>query len=177
MAIGPMFGSSQPCRVGTIDGLTRANGFNQLILGQEIKQVSHHKLSYLEQSPGFDADSCIFYQYNEDDVQQISKDAKIKFIAVRAYKYNIVNIYVIFNKSDGFEVLNDFLARYGQFTSRPDAYADVFEWDSSSVHLSLKYQLDIDFGIAVYTCKALDEQIKARMKQRLLQQKTLAEGN
>jgi hypothetical protein len=177
LVIGPLLGISQPYRAGNIDGLKRENGFNQLVLGQEIEQISENKLAYLEDFPKFDADSCIFYEYHDEDVQQISKDLKIKFIAIRAYKYKIVNIYVLFDRSEGFKVLNDFLARYGQFTCRPNAYADVFEWDCSSVNLLLKYQLDVDFGIAVYTCKALDREIKEKTKQQLSQQQILANCN
>lgn len=177
LVIGPLLGSSQLYKMGTIDGLKRDNGFNRLVLGQEIEQISDNKLAYLEDFPRLDADSCMFYEYHDEDVQLISKDLKIKFIAIRAYKYKIVNIYVLFDRSEGFKVLNNFLARYGQFTGRPNPYADVFEWDCSSVNLLLKYQLDVEFGIAVYTCKALDREIKERTKQQLLQQKILANGN
>ncbi len=177
LVIGPLLAISQPYKAGTIDGLKRDNGFNQLILGQEIEQISGHKLAYLENFPKLDTDSCIFYEYQDEDVQQIGKDLKIKFIAIRVYNYKIVNIYVLFDKSDGFKVLENFLTRYGQFTSRPDAYADVFEWDCSLVNLSLKYQLDADFGIAVYTCKALEAEIKEKRELQLLQQKILADCN
>jgi hypothetical protein len=177
LVISPLLGISQPYKAGSIDGLKRDNGFNRLILGQEIEQISENKLAYLDDFPKFDADSCMFYEYHDEDVQLISNDLKVRFIAIRAYKYKIVNIYVLFDRSEGFNVLNNFLTRYGQFTGRPNAYANVFEWDCSSVNLTLKYQLDIDFGIAIYTCKALDQEIKEKSKQKLLQQKILANGN
>jgi len=160
----------------TIENLKLAKGFDRFVTGSSINTIPGCQLTYLDGQATPDADSCMFFEYKDYNVMKINADLTLRAIALRVYKDKIVSVYLFFDKDDGFKVLHDFLIRYGQFTNRPNAYADVFEWTSDAITLVLQYYLDVDLGMAVYTDTSLQRQIVADKQRRLLRQLMIAGG-
>ncbi|MDB4919458.1 MAG: hypothetical protein JWQ54_1441 [Mucilaginibacter sp.] len=160
---------SQSIKPGSLDYLKSSNGFNGIILGSNIGLLSMNDLSYLDDNGYYDADSCILYEYKNYNILRIDNDLSFRALAIKVYKNKIVDIYIFFNRPEGFKVLSKFLAKYGQFTDRPNDYLDIYNWNCSKVKLSLKYQLDLDLGIAVFTCKSIEQEIEMKRKKQLQQ--------
>jgi len=175
-ALLPMCCLAQRKHGATIENLKTAKGFDRLVTGSSINTIPGCRLTYLDGKTTSDADSCIFFEYQDYSAMKINADLTLRAIALRVYKEKIVSVYLFFDKADGFKVLRDFLTRYGQFTNRPNAYADVFEWTSDAITLELQYQLDVDLGMAVYTDTSLQRQIAADKQKRLLRQLMIAAG-
>jgi hypothetical protein len=160
----PDFCVSQTIKPGSLRHLTDENGFNQIILGADLSSVPADKLSYLDDNNELDQDSCLLYQYHDSSLLKINANLMIQSIGLRTYKNKIVNVYLFFYRSDGYKLLNVFLTRYGQFTDRVSDYADVYNWKTDKLTLSLKYQLNVDMGVAIFTNTALASAINERNK-------------
>jgi hypothetical protein len=153
---------AQVLKPGTLKYLMTSNGFNDRIaLAEDIRTLPIGKLTYLDGDSRIDADSCIKYAYNEPYAFTLGDSIDLDMVAVRAYKDKIVNIYLFFKLSDAYKVLKKFISLYGQFTDRPDSYSDIYNWNSSLVSLSLRYQCKADLGVAIFTCKKLETEIEA----------------
>ncbi|WDF79076.1 hypothetical protein PQ469_03525 [Mucilaginibacter sp. KACC 22773] len=159
---------AQTLKTGSLKYLMASNGFNGCIaLGKAIGTLPYGKLTYLDGDSRIDADSCIKYAYNEPYAFTLGDSIDLDMVAVRAYKDSIVNIYLFFKLSDAYKVLKKFISLYGQFTEKPDNYSDIYNWNSSQVSLSLRYQCKADLGVAIFTCKKLETEIEAD-KQRAI---------
>jgi len=159
----PFFAGAQSFKPGSVQYLTATNGINnQLVLGANIDNLQATNLSYLDNDSSIDADSCLKYAYTDPHALAAFGDSlNLDMVGVRAYKNKIVNIYLFFKIDDAYKVLNHFISMYGQFTDRPDNYSDIYNWDSSSSSLSLRYQYKAGLGVAIFTCKELQSEIEA----------------
>jgi len=159
---------AQDLKTGSISYLTLNNGLsNNVVLGADIKELQAANLSYLDGDSHIDADSCLKYAYNDPNVLALGDSLNLDMVGIRTYKDKIVNIYLFFKMTDAYKVLKQFISMYGQFTDRPDNYSDIYNWNSSLLSLSLRYQYKADLGVAIFTCKRLQNEIEAD-KQRAI---------
>jgi hypothetical protein len=168
---------AQTIHPGVLKNLTLCSSFKSLALGAEISTINADKLSYLDDNLELDRDSCMLYQYHDTTALKQNAEFKIQSIAIRTYKNKIVNIYMFFYRSDGYKILQSFLNKYGQFTDRATDYADVYNWKTKQVTLSLKFQLHIEFGIAIFTDAVLFNEIEERNKSITRLRQLLISGN
>ncbi|WP_413667909.1 hypothetical protein ACEN9X_26035 [Mucilaginibacter sp. Mucisp86] len=157
----PVLVFSQSKTPGSVEYLKFCNGINGLTLGEDIAQIPSYKLSYLDNDAQPDADSCVRYQYKDSSLLVLGDSLLLNAIGFRAYKNKIVSIYLFFRMSDAYKVLSDFLKAYGPFTGRPNNYADIYNWDTSMLNLSLRYQVKTEMGVAIFTSKHLENEIAA----------------
>jgi|GEM_PF-1296200 hypothetical protein len=155
----PMLGFSKT-KTGSIEFLKSCNGFNGIKLGQDISEIQPYKLAFMDGNSQLDADSCVSYVFQDDSVLKVDSDFNLQQVAIRTYKNKIVNIYLFFKMTDSYKALRDFLKDYGQFNELPKEYAAIYNWNTSSVNLSLKYEAKTDYGIAVFTCNELQRDIE-----------------
>ena len=161
----PCMVSSQPADTSLIDYLKQTNGFKEVILGSDISLLHWYNLTYLDGDNNFDADSCLNYVYTADHITELGNGLRLDLVAIRAYKNKIVNIYLFFKTDDGHEVLKDFIANYGPFTTRTGAF--MYDWNTKAVDLSLKSNRDLDLGVAIYTCNDIETKLnEMRLKKR-----------
>jgi len=99
---------------------------------------------------------------------KLAGDLKLDLIGIRTYKNKIVNIYLFFKLSDGYKILRVLLTNYGLFTDRPYDYADIYNWDSSTINLSLRYNVKVDLGVAIFTCNRLENEIELMKAKQYL---------
>jgi hypothetical protein len=150
-----VFPQGKVIKPGSLAYLKLVNGYNGIVLGSEVTQLTKSKLEFLDGDSKLDADSCLKLAFNDTTVLKVGKDLYLDMIGLRTYKNRIVNIYVFFKKSDGYKVFRDFLTTFGLFTSKPNDYADIYNWTSANVDLSLRYEDKVDLGVAVFTCNPL----------------------
>lgn len=159
----PVICFSQSLKPGSLAYLKDRNGIGGFRLGAYLTVNQSHDLSYVDGENGKpDADSCVTYEYHPENGLKIEGGINVNHICLRTYKNKVVNIYVLFNRNEGYLVLRRFLEWYGTFTAKPNDYLDIYNWDSNAVKLSLRYQLDTDQGMAVYTSVSLMNEIEAR---------------
>ena len=164
----PLWCFSQSIQPGALAYLKDHNGIGGFKLGAYLTVNQAQDLSYIEGENGKpDADSCITYEYRPENGLKIEGGLNVNHICLRTYKNKLVNIYVFFNRAEGYLVLRRFLQWYGTFTAKPNDYLDIYDWDSNSVKLSLRYHLDTDQGMAVYSSVDLMNQIEARKAKAL----------
>lgn len=161
------FSQEKVIKRGSLEYLKFVNGYNGIVLGSNVKQLTNNKLSFLDGDDKFDADSCLKLAYNDTTILRVSKDLHLDMIGLRTYKNRIVNIYIFFKRSDGYMVFRDFLSTFGLFTGKPNDYADIYNWTSTTVNLSLRYEEKNDLGVAVFTCNPLIREMSA-VKIRLV---------
>ncbi|QEC76132.1 hypothetical protein [Mucilaginibacter ginsenosidivorax] len=154
--------NAQSLNTGSITYLTLNNGpGNSVTLGSDIKDLHTANLSYLDGDSRVDADSCLKYAYNDPNVLTLGDSLNLDMVGIRAYKDKVVNIYLFFKITDAYKVLQKFISMYGQFTDRPDNYSDIYNWNSSLLTLSLRYQYKADLGVAIFTSKTVQNEIVA----------------
>jgi hypothetical protein len=156
------FSQEKEVKPGSLAYLKYINGYNGIVLGSDVKQLTKNKLEFLDGDDKFDADSCIKLAYNDTTVLKVGNDLYLDMIGLRTYKNRIVNIYVFFKRSDGYKVFRDFLSTFGVFTSKPNDYADIYNWTTTTVNLSLRYEDKIDLGVAVFTCNPMVREMNVR---------------
>ncbi|XHR97736.1 hypothetical protein ACFJIV_14375 [Mucilaginibacter sp. UC70_90] len=159
---------SQSKTPGSVEYLKFRNGIKGLTLGEDISLIPAHKLSYLDNDAKPDADSCIRYQYKDSSLLAQGDSLLLDAIGFRTYKNKIVNIYLFFKMTDAYKILGDFLKAYGPFTARPNAYADIYNWDTSALNLSLRYQVKTEMGVAIFSNKNLENEIAANRPSVIL---------
>ena len=164
----PVLAFSQSKKPGSIEYLKFSNGFNNIVLGDNIKQIPDYKLTYLDNDKKFDSDSCLKFAYRDTSLLKLSNDLYLDLVGLRTYKNKVVNIYLFFRKKDGYKVLRAFLSSYGLFTSKPNDYVDIYNWNSSTINLTLKYELDAELGVAVFSCNSLEKEIEAMKIKRMI---------
>ncbi|WPV01527.1 hypothetical protein SNE26_07045 [Mucilaginibacter sp. cycad4] len=152
---------SQSKTPGSVEYLKFCNGISGLTLGEDISQIPAYKLAYLDNDDKPDADSCIRYQYKDSSLLVQGDSLLLDAIGFRTYKNKIVNIYLFFKMTDAYKILGDFLKAYGPFTGRPNNYADIYNWDTSALNLSLRYQVKTEMGVAIFSSKHLESEIAA----------------
>ncbi len=170
----PFLSWSQSKKTGSIEYLKFCNGLSDIKLGSDINQIPQAKLAYLDGDSRFDADSCLRYEYRDDDILSMGDDLNLDLVGIRAYKGKVVDIYLFFRRADGYKVLSKFLTAYGPFTSKPDNFSDNYSWNSSLLNLSLKYEIKTDLGMAVLTSRPLADEIAAA-KEKARKRKELEE--
>jgi hypothetical protein len=154
--------NAQSLKTGSITYLTLNNGpGNNVVLGADIKDLQTANLSYLDGDGRVDADSCLKYAYNDPNVLTLGDSLNLDMVGIRAYKDKVVNIYLFFKITDAYKVLQKFISMYGQFTDKPDNYSDIYNWNSSLLTLSLRYQYKADLGVAIFTSKTVQNEIVA----------------
>jgi len=157
-----VFSQERVIKPGSLAYLKFVNGYNGIVLGSDVKQLTKNKLEFLDGDDKFDADSCLKFAYSDTTVLKVGNDLYLDMIGLRTYKNRIVNIYVFFKRSDGYKVFRDFLSTFGLFTSKPNDYADIYNWTTSTVNLSLRYEDKIDLGVAVFTCNPMVREMNVR---------------
>ncbi|HEX8022664.1 hypothetical protein [Mucilaginibacter sp.] len=163
-------GFSQAGKVGSLSYLKARNGIGGFNLGGFPTGEQAMGLTYLDgEGSKPDADSCITYEYHSDKPLDLEGGLTASHICIRTYQDKIVNIYVFFNRDQGYKMLSKFLHWYGTFTAKPNDYQDVYLWESRTVKLLLSYHPDDEQGIAVYTSVALTNAINAQNAKRLTQ--------
>jgi hypothetical protein len=150
---------SQSKTPGSVEYLKFCNGINGLTLGEDISQIPSYKLTFLDNDDKPDADSCIRYQYKDSSSLALGDSLSLDAIGFRAYKNKIVSIYLFFKIDDAYKMLSDFLKVYGPFTGRPNNYADIYNWDTSLLNLSLRYQVKTEMGVAIFSSKHFENEI------------------
>lgn len=159
--LSPLLVFSQSKTPGSVEYLKFCNGINGLTLGEDISQIPSYKLTFLDNDDKPDADSCIHYQYKDSSSLALGDSLSLDAIGFRTYKNKIVNIYLFFKMGDAYKILSDFLKAYGPFTERPNNYADIYNWDTSVLNLSLRYQVKTEMGVAIFSSKHLENEIAA----------------
>ena len=155
----PALTIAQQKRPGSIEYLKFCNGFNRITLGSDINLLPQDKLSFMDGDDKLDADSCLKFEYRDYDLFKMPEGLKLDLIGLRTYKNKIVNIYLFFKRPEGYKALSVFLNAYGPFSERPDDYADVYNWNCGLLNLSLKYDLNVDLGVAILTSGPLANEI------------------
>ncbi|MDF2432094.1 MAG: hypothetical protein JWP44_1725 [Mucilaginibacter sp.] len=150
---------------GSLGYLKQSNGFKDIVLGSNINIIPSYKLGYMDGDYHVDADSCLKLNYKDTDLK-FGDNLFLDLVGIRTFKNKVVNIYLFFKKADGYKVLQSMLDSYGLFTDRPDNYQDVYNWNTSRVSLSLMYEMNVDLGVAIFTCNDLQKEIETR-KQKL----------
>jgi len=164
----PFFAFSQSKKPGSIEYLKYSNGFENIFVGSDLSQLPGYKLAFLDNDNKFDADSCLKFEYKDANLLKLADDLKLDLIGIRTYKNKVVNIYLFFKLSDGYKILRVFLTNYGLFTNRPNDYADIYDWNSSTVNLSLRYNVKVDLGVAIFTCNRLEHDIELMKTKQYL---------
>lgn len=162
----PLKGISQITKCGSLQYLTATKGFKHIVLGEDINSLLLSSLTYLDNNQRPDADSCFSYACTDTAVLNIDSNLKLDMVGIRTYKSKVVNIYLFFSEKDAYKVLDNFLRNYGQFTGKPVEYADIYDWNTQSVKLSLTYNAEIDKGVAVFTFKPLVANIQSDIKKK-----------
>jgi len=147
----PLKSISQTIVCGSLKYLVEAKGFKHIVLGEDINDLQLKPLRYLDNNQRPDADSCFSYACSDSEILTIDSTLKLDMVGIRTYKNRIVNIYLFFPEKDAYKVLSNFLKNYGQFTEKPVEYANVYDWNTQSVKLSLSYDTNVDEGVAVFT--------------------------
>ena len=164
--IAPAAGSAQPFTLGCLDALGKDNGFKEIKLGADVSKLPGYKLYYLDNDDTLDADSCFKFEYRDEDVRKLN-GLLLDLVGIRTYHKKVTNIYLFFKREEGYKILQNFEAVYGECTAKPGAF--MYDWRSSKVTLSLRYEVVTDLGVAIFTCNAIDNQI-AEQKQKARQQ-------
>ncbi|WP_162996410.1 hypothetical protein [Mucilaginibacter celer] len=172
ICLSPSFGWSQSLKAGSVEYLKQSNGIGNLLLGSSITELPSQNLSYLDGDSSMDPDSCLKYQYHDENLLALGDSLSLDAIGLRTYRDKIVNIYLFFKIKDAYKVLSNFLDAYGPFTSRPDAYADIYNWDTSRLSLTLRYEVKADLGVAIFTSKELENVIAADKTNRIAKAST-----
>lgn len=166
----PFVACSQSSKPGSIEYLKFCNGLKKITLGTDIFNIPAYKLSYLDGDNSLDADSCLKYVYDDDNLLALGDGIKLDLIGIRTYKGKILNIYLFFKRNVAYKILDNFIKSYGQFTGRPDNYSDIYNWDSSRVSLSLQFECKVELGIAVFTCNELKNKIEIEKQNSLVRE-------
>ena len=159
ISIIPSLAWSQSSATGSVENLKLNNGIGNLLLGHDITELPAQNLTYLDGDSRIDPDSCLRYQYHDDNLLALGDSLSLDAIGLRTYQNKIVNIYLFFKFKDAYKVLGNFLQAYGPCTSRPDSYSDIYNWDTSMLSLSLRYQVKTDLGVAIFTSKDIENTI------------------
>jgi len=162
----PFFAFSQAKKTGSVEYLKSSNGFGDIILGSDANQLPGYKLAYLDNDSRPDADSCLKFQYRDANLLKMADDLHLDLIGIRTYKNKVVNIYLFFKLSDGYKILRVLLDKYGLFTNKPFEFADIYNWNSSTVNLSLRYNVKVDLGVAIFACNRLENEIEEMKEKR-----------
>jgi hypothetical protein len=159
------FSQEKEVKPGSLAYLKFLNGYNGIVLGSDATQLPKSKLGFLDGDSTLDADACLKLAYSDTTVLKVGNDLYLDMIGLRTYKNRIVNIYVFFKRSDGYKVFRDFLSTFGVFTSKPNDYADIYNWATTTVNLSLRYEDKTDLGVAVFTSNPMVREMNVRKIQ------------
>ncbi|UOE48044.1 hypothetical protein MTO98_26895 [Mucilaginibacter sp. SMC90] len=163
-------GFSQSGKAGSLAYLKASNGIGGFTLGNLLTSEQVQGLTYLDgEGSKPDADSCVTYEYHPDKPMELEGGLTASHICIRSYENRVVNIYVFFNRDQGYKMLSKFLHWYGTFTAKPNDYQDVYMWESRTVKLMLSFHPDDEQGIAVYTSVPLTNVLNAKNAKRLTQ--------
>jgi hypothetical protein len=146
-----------PVEAGSLNYLLACNGFKQLKLGADIKNLEMDKLAYLDDIDSLDADSCYKLVYQDDDMLNMGNGIYLNLVGFRIYKNKIVNIYLFFDRYRGYDVLQEFEAEYGNFTKASGEF--MYDWKTDKVNLSLRYKPIADMGVAIFSCNQMVQQV------------------
>lgn len=70
-SLSPLSGWSQSSKPGSVEYLNFCNGIGNLLLGQNIKDLPAGYLSYLDGDSSIDQDSCMKYQYHDENLMAL----------------------------------------------------------------------------------------------------------
>ena len=166
---------SQPKKPGSIEYLKACNGYKGIFLGADIGTLPPGNLMYLDGNSRLDTDSCFRFEFKDENLLKLPDGNKLDLIAIRTYNNKIINIYLFFKRNDGYAILSNFLSSFGLFTNRPNDYVDVYNWNTSKISLSLRYQLKTSPGIAIFSCKPLEQEIALKKVIRARKEKEMKE--
>jgi hypothetical protein len=137
--------------------LLASNGFKQLKLGEDIKNLEMDKLGYMDGVDSLDKDSCYKLVYQDDEIRNMGNGLTLNLVGLRVYKNKIVNIYLFFPRDAGFNVLQKLEADYGKFTNAPGEF--MYDWKTNGTSLLLRYTPVTDMGVAIFTCNQIAQQV------------------
>jgi len=159
---------------GSLQYLLASNGFGQIKLGADLKVLDKGKMDYLDGVDSLDEDSCYKFCYKDEKIMHMAKDLDLDLVGFRTYKNKIVNIYLFFPRAYGYALLQEFEASYGKYTNASGSF--MYDWKTSGVTLSLRYNPIVDMGVAIFTCNNIEKQLATdnnQRKARETQQKNL----
>lgn len=160
----PFSSHCQSVEEGSADFLRLSNGFKQIKLGADIKKLATDKLAYLDGIDSLDADSCYKFCYKDENILYLGNGLNLDLVGFRTYKDKIVNIYLFFPSENGYAILKEFEANYGNFTASPGPF--MYDWKANGITLSLHYSKTLPMGVAVFTCNSIQKQLDADNIQR-----------
>jgi hypothetical protein len=158
----PTTGFGQSFTPGCLAALGKDNGFKEIKLGADVSKLPGYKLYYLDNDENLDADSCFKFEYRDQNILDLN-GLLLDLVGIRTYHKKVTNIYLFFKRDDGYKILKKFEAVYGDCTAKPGAF--MYDWQSSNVNLSLRYQAASDLGVAIFTCNAIDSQLAEQRKK------------
>jgi len=174
IALLPFAANCQGGDKGSLQYLLASNGFGQIKLGADLKALEAGKLAYLDDVDSLDEDSCYKFSYKDQKILHLGNGLDLNLVGFRTYKNKIVNIYLFFPRAYGYTILAKFEATYGKFTNASGSF--IYDWKTSGVTLSLRYNPNVEMGVAIFTCNNIDKQLAAddnQRKTRQAQQKNL----
>jgi hypothetical protein len=152
----------QPKQNELLEHLRSGNGFKQIELGADIRQLERDKLSYLDDVDSVDSEGCNKFCYRDSSMLYLGNGLFLKQVGLRTYKDRIVNIYLFFPRGAGHDMLKYFEANYGKSTDVPGEF--MFDWKTTGVTLSLRYNQPSEMGIAIFSSDNIAEQMAGENK-------------
>ena len=147
----------QPAKNGTLEFLSKINGFKEIRLGADARLIPGDKLAYLDGNDKPDADSCFMFEYLDNGIKDTGDGVSLDLVGIRTFKHKIVNIYLFFKREDGVRIYKQFLADYGTYTAKDGDF--MYDWITDGVNLSLRYEVAVDLGVAIFTCNGLEKKL------------------
>lgn len=161
---GPLFNYAQQLTTACLGPLAPNNEFEEIMLGADISRIPGFKLNFMDDDDSLDADSCLKFVYKNEDALNLNNGVKLNLVGFRAYHSKIINVYLFFERGDGYKILQDFVSIYGKCTNRPTDF--VYEWKSNMVNVSLCYKPCTDLGVAIFTFNKMENDL-TRLRQKV----------
>lgn len=144
---------------GSLSMLDSANGYGDLVLGADTRQMPGKNFAFLDNDKNIDPDSCLKFKYTDISLLDFEDDIKLDLVGLRSYNNRIVNIYLFFKAEDGFKMLRIFRKYFGNPTRHPADF--MYDWTGSEVSLQLRFQNKGDLGLAVFSSNEITQQVAA----------------
>lgn len=149
-------------QLGNLQNLQSKNGYKGIVLGSDISTLPTDKLSSLDDAKTT-PDSIRRFDYKDTSLYKISDIIKLSAIVISTYKNKILNITLVYDKKDGYSILEIFERAFGLYTDRPNMFMDKYNWYSSKVKLAVNFENKGPFAYAIYTCNDLQSEVDQKM--------------
>lgn len=162
----PQRSSAQNMNVesGSLKSLSEANGYGDLILGADTRQMPEKNFSFLDNDNDADADSCFKFKYADTTMLNFEDGLKLDLVGLRTYNNCIVNIYLFFKIEDGFKMLKALQNYFGHPTDHPGDF--MYDWSSDEVNLQLRFEAKENLGVAIFSSRKMLTDVLAARQER-----------